>query len=96
MRKTLSTPNAPAAIGPYAQGVQAGNLVFVSGQLPIIPATGALHTGPIGEQTRQCMENITNILAEAGATLRDVVKTTIFLKDLGDYAQVEIEFIAVK
>lgn len=92
MRKTLSTPNAPAAVGPYAQGVQAGNLVFVSGQLPIIPATGALHTGPIGEQTRQCMENITNILAEAGATLCDVVKTTIFLKDLGDFAEVNAAY----
>lgn len=92
MRKILSTSNAPAAIGPYAQGVQSGNLVFVSGQLPIVPATGELHTGPIGEQTRQSMENITAILAEAGCTLADVVKTTIFLKDLGDFAEVNAAY----
>ncbi len=92
MRRILSTSNAPAAIGPYAQGVQAGNLVFVSGQLPIVPATGELHTGPIGEQTRQSMENIVAILAEAGCTLADVVKTTIFLKDLGDFAEVNAAY----
>lgn len=92
MRRILSTSNAPAAIGPYAQGVQAGNLVFVSGQLPIVPATGELHAGPIGEQTRQSMENIAAILAEAGCTLADVVKTTIFLKDLGDFAEVNAAY----
>lgn len=92
MNKVLSTRNAPAAIGPYSQGVQAGNLVFVSGQLPIVPATGELHTGPIGEQTKQCMYNLSFILAEAGCTLKDVVKTTIFLKDLGDFAQVNAAY----
>lgn len=88
MKKTLSTPKAPAAIGPYAQGVQAGQMVFVSGQLPIVPETGALHTGSMAEQTAQCMNNIAAILAEAGCTLADVVKTTIFLKDLNDFAEV--------
>ena len=92
MNKNLSTPKAPAAIGPYAQGVQAGNMVFVSGQLPIVPETGDLHTGSMGEQTCQCMQNIAAILAEAGCTLQDVVKTTIFLKDLGDFAEVNAAY----
>ncbi|MBR4080534.1 MAG: RidA family protein [Clostridia bacterium] len=89
MKKNLSTPNAPAAIGPYAQGVAAsGSMVFVSGQLPIDPATGELCTGTMAEQTRRSMSNVAAILAEAGCTLADVVKTTIFLKDLGDFAEV--------
>ena len=89
MKKNLSTPKAPAAIGPYAQGVAAsGSMVFVSGQLPIDPATGELCTGTMAEQTRQSMNNVAAILAEAGCTLADVVKTTIFLKDLGDFAEV--------
>ena len=92
MNKNLSTPKEPAAIGPYAQGVQAGNMVFVSGQLPIVPETGELHTGSMGEQTCQCMQNIAAILAEAGCTLKDVVKTTIFLKDLGDFAEVNAAY----
>jgi len=92
MNKNLSTPKAPAAIGPYAQGVQAGSMVFVSGQLPIIPETGELHTGNMGEQTCQCMNNIAAILAEAGCTLQDVVKTTIFLKDLADFAEVNAAY----
>ena len=92
MNKNLSTPKAPAAIGPYAQGVQAGNMVFVSGQLPIVPETGDLPAGPMGAQTCPCMQNIAAILAEAGCTLQDVVKTTIFLKDLGDFAEVNAAY----
>lgn len=88
MNKILSTPKAPAAIGPYAQGVQAGQRVFVSGQLPIDPATGALCEGTVGDMTCQSMRNIAAILEQAGCTLADVVKTTIFLKDLEDFAQV--------
>lgn len=88
MKKMLSTPNAPAAIGPYAQGVSAAGLIFVSGQLPIDPATGELCTCSMAEQTRQCLRNVSAILAAGGATLADVVKTTIFLKDLGDFAEV--------
>ena len=110
MNRVLETKNAPAAIGPYSQGVAAGNVVFVSGQLPIVPETGELHTGSIGEQTAQSMRNIEAILAEAGCTMKEVVKTTIFLKDMGDFSevnssygkffnetpQVEIEAIAAK
>ncbi len=92
MNTILSTPNAPAAIGPYSQGVQAGNMVFVSGQLPIVPATGELLNENIGEQTKQCLNNIMAILAEAGCTLTDVVKTTIFLKDMADFAEVNAAY----
>lgn len=92
MNKILSTAQAPAAIGPYAQGVQAGQMVFVSGQLPIDPATGDLCTGTVGDMTCQSMLNIAAILAEAGCTLANVVKTTIFLKDLDDFAQVNAAY----
>ena len=94
MNKILSTKNAPAAIGPYSQGVQAGNTVYVSGQLYFVPETGELLEGTIGEMTEQCMKNIAGdvykrqILAEADCTLADIVKTTIFLKDLNDFAAV--------
>ena len=94
MNKILNTTNAPAAIGPYSQGVQCGNMVFVSGQLPIIPATGALLEGSVGDMTTQSMKNIEAILAEAGCTLKDVVKTTIFLKDLNDFAEVNAAYAA--
>lgn len=92
MKHTLSTSGAPAAIGPYAQGVQAGQMVFVSGQLPIDPATGCLCTGTVADMTCRSMQNIAAILAEAGCTLQDVVKTTIFLKDLEDFAQVNAAY----
>ena len=93
MNKIIATPNAPAAIGPYSQGVQtAGGMVFVSGQLPFIPETGALLEGTVGEMTVQSMKNIQAILAEAGCTLADVVKTTIFLKDLNDFAEVNAAY----
>ena len=94
MKQILNTTNAPAAIGPYSQGTCAGNMVFVSGQLPIDPATGALEAGSIGEQTRRSMNNIAAILAEAGCTLADVVKTTIFLRDLNDFAAVNEAYAA--
>ena len=94
MNKILNTPNAPAAIGPYSQGVQCCNMVFVSGQLPFVPETGALLEGSVGEMTVQSMKNIEAILAEAGCTLKDVVKTTIFLKDLNDFAEVNAAYAA--
>ena len=95
MNKILSTPKAPAAIGPYSQGVQAcGSMVFVSGQLPFIPETGVLLEGTVGEMTVQCMKNIEAILQEAGCTLADVVKTTIFLRDLNDFAAVNEAYAA--
>ena len=94
MNKILNTPKAPAAIGPYSQGVQCCNMVFVSGQLPFVPETGALLEGSVGEMTIQSMKNIAAILAEAGCTLQDVVKTTIFLRDLNDFAAVNEAYAA--
>ncbi len=95
MNQSIHTPKAPAAIGPYSQAVQAGNLVFVSGQLPIDPATGEFAGATIGEQTRQSLTNIQNILEAAGYTMNDVVKTTVLLADIADFApmnQVYAEF----
>lgn len=86
MNNAISTPNAPAAIGPYSQGIQAGNTLFVSGQLPIDPATGVFAGEDIASQTRQSLTNIKNILAAAGASMNDVVKTTVMLKNIGDFA----------
>lgn len=86
MNNAIATPNAPAAIGPYSQGIQAGNILFVSGQLPIDPATGAFAGQDIAAQTRQSLTNIRSILAAAGASMNDVVKTTVMLKDIGDFA----------
>lgn len=86
MKKIISTKNAPAAAGPYSQGVEAAKFVFVSGQLPLDPATGQLATPDIAGQTKQALENLQAVLAAAGATLGDVVKTTVFLRDMGDFA----------
>lgn len=85
--KPISTPNAPAAIGPYSQAIDSGaGLVFLSGQLPIDPATGAFPEGGVKEQTRQSIMNARAILEEAGLALSNVVKTTVFLADMGDFA----------
>lgn len=85
--KAIHTDNAPAAIGPYSQAIDSGaGLVFVSGQLPIDPATGAFPEGGIQEQTRQSLTNAGAILAAAGLSLRQVVKTTVFLADMADFA----------
>ena len=86
MKKPIATQNAPAAIGPYSQGVDAGSIVFVSGQLPVDPSTGAFAEGGIAEQTNQSLTNIQAILAESGLTMDNVVKTTVFLKDMNDFA----------
>lgn len=86
MKKPISTAAAPAAIGPYSQAIVAGGMIFASGQLPIDPATGAFPEGGIKEQTRQSLLNVRNILAEAGADMGDVVKTTVFLHDMADFA----------
>lgn len=88
-KRILATEKAPAALGPYSQGVAAsGEMIFVSGQIPIDPATGAVCEGDIARQTTQCMDNIAAILAEAGATVADIVKTTIYLKDMDNFAVV--------
>lgn len=84
--KSISTKNAPAAIGPYSQAIRTGNLVFVSGQLPIDPSTGHFAEGGIKELTRQCLTNISNILKEAGTDMAHVIKTTVFLTDMNDFA----------
>ena len=84
--KAIHTDRAPAAIGPYSQAIQAGKTIYVSGQLPIDPATGAFAGADITAQTRQSLENIKSILAEAGADMSCVVKTTVLLKDIGDFA----------
>ena len=87
-KMVISTKAAPAAIGPYSQAIKAGNLVFVSGQIPIIPETGEILQGDAAVQTRQVLNNLRNILDAAGTSLDNVVKTTIFMKDLNDYAAV--------
>ncbi|MCX7903571.1 MAG: RidA family protein [Caloramator sp.] len=84
----LSTTSAPAAIGPYSQGIKAGNFIFTSGQLPIDPKTGELISNDIKAAAKQCLENIKAILESGGSSLDDVVKTTVFLKDLNDFASV--------
>ena len=83
--KVISTQKAPAAIGPYSQAIKVGNLVYTSGQIPIDPATGSLVEGGIKEQTRQSLTNIKAILETAGLSLNNVVKTTVFLAEMGDF-----------
>ncbi len=84
--KRISTEKAPAAIGPYSQAYQVGNLLFTSGQIPIDPATGDLVPGGIREQTAQVMKNIAAVLEEAGLGAENVVKTTCFLAEIADFA----------
>ena len=84
--KIISTTKAPAAIGPYSQAIRVGNLVYTSGQIPIDPATGVFVEGGIKEQTRQSLTNIKAILQEAGLSMANVVKTTVFLADMNDFA----------
>jgi 2-iminobutanoate/2-iminopropanoate deaminase len=86
-RKTIiSTKDAPAAIGPYSQAVQVGNFLFTSGQVALDPATGQVVAGGIAEQTTRVMENLIAVLAAAGLGMTDVVKTTVFLKNMNDFA----------
>ena len=84
--KEISTKKAPAAIGPYSQAIRVGNLVYTSGQIPIDPSTGAFVEGGIKEQTRQSLTNVKAILEEAGLSMGDVVKTTVFMADMNDFA----------
>ena len=95
--KVISTTKAPAAIGPYSQAIQVGNLVYTSGQIPIDPATGNFVEGGIKEQTRQSLPNVRAILEEAGWMMANVVKTTVFMADMNDFADmnaVYAEFFA--
>lgn len=84
--KQISTQNAPSAIGPYSQAIEVNGFVYASGQLPIDPATGAFPEGGVKEQTRQSILNVKAILEEAGLALSNVVKTTVYLADMGDFA----------
>ena len=84
--KVISTKKVPAAIGPYSQAIQVGNLVYTSGQIPIDPATGLFVEGGIKEQTRQSLLNVKAILEEVGLTMVNVVKTTVFMADMNDFA----------
>jgi 2-iminobutanoate/2-iminopropanoate deaminase len=86
MRTVVSTDGAPRAIGPYSQGIDSGSLVFVSGQIPIDPATGQFVPGGIAEQTERALKNVEAVLAKAGLTPAHVVRTTVFLIDLNEFA----------
>jgi 2-iminobutanoate/2-iminopropanoate deaminase len=86
--ENIKTNNAPAAIGPYSQGVAIENLVFVSGQLPIDPATGSFVNGDVKDLTRQCIRNVSAILEAAGTGLNNVIKTTIFVADLSNFTAI--------
>ncbi len=85
MKKEIKTDKAPQAIGPYSQGIVANGFLFCSGQIPIVPETGTLLGGPIEDQTRQVLKNLSAILAAAGRSLDDVVKCTVFLQDMNDF-----------
>ena len=85
MKKIIATSDAPAAIGPYSQAIRSGNLIFCSGQIPLDPRSGQIVSDDIGEQTRRVLDNISCLLKSEGLSLADVVKTTIFLTDLGNF-----------
>lgn len=88
MKKIIRTNHAPAPVGPYSQAVEAGGFLFCSGQIAIDPKTNVVNTGPIHEQAKMVMENIKAVLTEAGLGFNNVVKTTIFLTNMNDFAQV--------
>ena len=87
MKKVIFTEKAPAAIGPYSQAIEANGMVFLSGQLPVDPATGEFAPGGVAEQTTQCFENIKSVLAAAGLTTANIVKTTVFLADMSLFVE---------
>ncbi len=86
--KVIHTDNAPAAVGPYVQAIEAGNMVFVSGQIPFVPSTMTKVSEDVQEQAKQSLENVKAVLEAAGCTLNDVVRCGIFLKDMNDFAKV--------
>ena len=92
MKQVINTNQAPGAIGPYSQAIKANGFLFVSGQLPVVPATGQFAEGGVSGQTRQSLENVKAILAAAGCTLDDVVKTTVFIKDMNDFGVVNTAY----
>ncbi len=88
MKKCIATDKAPQAIGPYSQAVEAGGFIFVSGQIPLVPATGEIVKGDIEAQTMQVLENLREILTAAGSSLEQAVKTTVYLTDITDFSRV--------
>ena len=88
MKKVISTTNAPKAIGPYSQAIEAGGFIFVSGQIPLIPATGEIVEGSVEVQTARVLENLKAILDAAGSSLENVVKTTVYITNMDDFAKV--------
>jgi 2-iminobutanoate/2-iminopropanoate deaminase len=92
MKHILNTPDAPAPIGPYNQAVKSGNLLYTSGQIPIDPATGDLVDGGIREQTIQVLENLKTVIEAGGGTLNDVIKTTVFLVDMAEFAEFNVVY----
>ena len=92
MKSIVSTTSAPAAIGPYSQATKIGNFVFTSGQIPIDPATGQVVAGSVEEQTRLVLTNLTAVLEAAGTSLDKVVKTTVFIKDMNDFATINAAY----
>ena len=88
MKKVISTAEAPQAIGPYSQAIEAGGFVFISGQIPLIPATGELVEGSVEVQTARVLENLKAILEAAGSSLESVVKTTVYITNMDDFAKV--------
>ena len=86
MNEVIHSDNAPAALGPYSQAVKAGNTIYCSGQIPINPATNTIEAVTIEDQTRQAITNLKNVLEAAGSSLQNVVKTTVFIKDMNDFA----------
>lgn len=88
MKTVIQTNNAPQAIGPYSQAIMAGDTLYISGQIPVIPATGQVVATDVEVQTKQCMENIKAVLEAAGMTLDNVVKTGVFIKNMDDFAKI--------
>ena len=88
MKTIISTTKAPAAIGPYSQAIVVGDMIYTSGMIPIIPETGELETGDIKAQARQAIKNLIALLEESGASASSVVKTTVFIKDMNDFASI--------
>jgi 2-iminobutanoate/2-iminopropanoate deaminase len=86
-KETVTTENAPGAIGPYSQAIKAGGMVYCSGQIPIDPATGNFVSDVVSEQTEQVLKNLSEVLTAAGSSLENVVKTTVFLADMNDFAE---------
>lgn len=88
MKQRINTANAPAPIGPYSQAIKKGNTLYVSGQIAIVPETGEMNTGEISAETEQVMKNLSAILSEAGMSFDNIVKTTIFIKNMQQFAQI--------